>query len=170
MARRKILVVDDEESMRYFLNRSLKRKGYLVSTVESGEEALTAVENDPPDLILLDLHLPGMDGIEVLRELRRRETLPQVLLMTGFGTVERALEAMREGAADFVSSAVVEGEDHIDVRAVFRRLLGGGDDILEALWEAREYAYCSEAHPLFEHPSQIVDQVRLYEAHQGVHL
>jgi DNA-binding NtrC family response regulator len=103
MPKRKILVVDDEESMRYFLNRSLKRKGFAVETVESGEEALTAVERDPPDLILLDLHLPGIDGIEVLRELRARDTLPLVLLMTGFGTVERALDAMREGAADFVT-------------------------------------------------------------------
>ncbi len=103
MAKKKILVVDDEESMRYFLNRSLKRKGFEVETVESGEEALEAVETNPPDLILLDLHLPGQDGIEVLRELRRRDTLPLVLLMTGFGTVERALEAMREGAADFIT-------------------------------------------------------------------
>jgi DNA-binding NtrC family response regulator len=103
MPKRKILVVDDEESMRYFLNRSLKRKGFAVETVESGEAALAAVERDPPDLILLDLHLPGIDGIEVLRELRQRKTLSLVLLMTGFGTVERALDAMREGAADFVT-------------------------------------------------------------------
>ena len=103
MPKHKILVVDDEESMRYFLNRSLKRKGFEVQTVESGEEALEAVKTSPPDLILLDLHLPGLDGIEVLRELRRRDTLPLVLLMTGFGTVERALDAMREGAADFIT-------------------------------------------------------------------
>ncbi len=103
MPKRKILVVDDEESMRYFLNRALKRKGFTVTTVQSGEDALTAVADDPPDLILLDLQLPGMDGIEVLRELRTREILPPVLLMTGFGTVERALDAMREGAADFIT-------------------------------------------------------------------
>jgi DNA-binding NtrC family response regulator len=103
MARRKILVVDDEESMRYFLNRALSRAGYEVETSASGEDALAAIAASPPDLMLLDLRLPGIDGLSVLRKLRELEEPPQVLLMTGFGTVEGALDAMREGAADFIT-------------------------------------------------------------------
>ena len=103
MVRSRVLVVDDEESMRYFLSRALKKKGYDVTTVASGEEAIATLAGSAPDVALLDLKLPGMDGIEVLAEVKRQRPGTIVILMTGYGTVERALEAMRRGAADFVT-------------------------------------------------------------------
>ena len=103
MAKTRVLVVDDEESMRYFLTRALKRKGYDVVAVASGEEALEDLANAERDVILLDLKLPRMDGIAVLREARRIRPRAAVIMMSGFGTVDRALEAMRQGAADFVA-------------------------------------------------------------------
>jgi DNA-binding NtrC family response regulator len=103
MAKTRVLVVDDEESMRYFLRRSLKRKGYEVRVAESGEEAVEAARADPPDVVLLDLRLPGMDGLAVLERLREEAPDSVVLMMTGYGTVDRALEAMRRGASDFLT-------------------------------------------------------------------
>ena len=99
MAKSRVLVVDDEESMRYFLERSLKRRGYKVECAASGEDAIEAARGEAPDLVLLDLRLPGMDGIETLSKLRAIRPDARVILMTGFGSVERALEAMRGGAA-----------------------------------------------------------------------
>jgi DNA-binding NtrC family response regulator len=98
-----VLVVDDEESMRYFLTRALRKRGYQVRDVASGEEAVEAIREEPYHLVLLDLMLPGKDGIETLREIRGVRTEPRVILMTGYGTVERALEAMRHGACDFIT-------------------------------------------------------------------
>ncbi len=100
---RKILVVDDEESMRYFLVRSLKRAGYEVAAASSGEEALALAGDGPFDLALLDLRLPGVSGLDVLEAWRGRMPAFPVIVMTGFGTVDRALQAMRRGAADFVT-------------------------------------------------------------------
>lgn len=97
------LVVDDEESMRYFLTRALRKKGWEVDAVGTGEEGIAALADRAPDVVLLDLKLPGKDGIEVLGEIRRLRPGTVVVMMTGYGTVERALEAMRLGAADFVT-------------------------------------------------------------------
>jgi len=98
-----VLVVDDEESMRYFLTRALKRKGYEVTVAPTGGEALETLAEEPRDLVLLDLKLPDVDGIELLGKIRELRPEAAVVMMTGFGTVERALEAMRRGAADFVT-------------------------------------------------------------------
>ncbi|MHC4470924.1 MAG: response regulator [Planctomycetota bacterium] len=103
MAKATVLVVDDEESMRYFLTRALKRAGYRVTAVPTGEEALTSLTESEADLVLLDLMLPGMGGMEVLAEIGRRWPGMLVIFMTGYGTVERALEGMRRGASDFVT-------------------------------------------------------------------
>jgi DNA-binding NtrC family response regulator len=100
---RRILVVDDEESMRYFLVRSLRRAGYEVAAASTGEEGLALAAAGPFDLALLDLRLPGISGLEVLEAWRGRRPALPVIVMTGFGTVDRALEAMRRGAADFVT-------------------------------------------------------------------
>ena len=102
MARARLLVVDDEESMRYFLTRSLRRERYEVEAAASGEEALELAAGGRFDLALLDLRLPGMDGMEVLAALKARDPDIRVIVMTGFGTVDRALLAMRKGAADFL--------------------------------------------------------------------
>lgn len=97
------LVVDDEESMRYFLTRALRKKGWEVTAVGTGEEGVAALADRAADVVLLDLKLPGKDGVEVLGEIRRIRPGTVVVMMTGYGTVERALEAMRLGAADFVT-------------------------------------------------------------------
>ncbi|HEV8342655.1 MAG TPA: sigma-54 dependent transcriptional regulator [Candidatus Binatia bacterium] len=99
----KILVVDDELSNRKILEQELTYKGYAVETANGGSEALKKVESSRPDLLILDYMMPDLSGLEVLKELRKREDDTPVVMITAYGTVERAVEAMREGAYDFIT-------------------------------------------------------------------
>ncbi len=99
----KVLVVDDERDIRDGCERVLSRLGFEVDTAANGEEGLAALEKEPSAIVLLDLKMPGLDGMEVLRRLR--ESYPEVLviIVTGFATVETAIEAMKLGAYDFIT-------------------------------------------------------------------
>jgi DNA-binding NtrC family response regulator len=99
----KILVVDDESSNRKILQQELTHRGYAVETANNGREALRQVESSRPDLIILDYMMPDLSGLEVLKELRKRENDTPVVMITAYGTMERAVEAMKEGAYDFIT-------------------------------------------------------------------
>ena len=99
---RTILVVDDEENMRWVLKRALEKSGYEVITSSRGDHALKFLASRPVDLVLLDLKMPGMDGISVLRELRQRNVLVPILLLTAYATVPTAVEATKLGATDYL--------------------------------------------------------------------
>lgn len=97
------LIVDDDKSIRDFLKLFLKKKGFQnVETVESGQEALAIVEKEDINLVLLDVRMPGMDGIEVLRAIKKiRKDIP-VVMVTAYPDEEKAKEAMKEGAYDYI--------------------------------------------------------------------
>lgn len=99
----RVLVVDDEENMVHFLTKLLAREGYEVKGVLSGTEALECIKDTAYDLVLCDLKLPGADGMEVLKAVR--EALPEtvVVMITAYGTIPSAIEAMRAGAYDYVT-------------------------------------------------------------------
>ena len=97
-----ILVVDDEESICQTLGGILKDEGHEVITAVSGEDALRVVDEDPPNLVLLDIWLPGIDGIEVLKAIKAGHPQIQVIIMSGHGTIETAVKATRLGAFDFI--------------------------------------------------------------------
>jgi DNA-binding NtrC family response regulator len=99
----KILVVDDESSNRKILGQELTQKGYVVETANDGHEGLKKLESSRPDLIILDYMMPGLSGLDVLKELRKREDDTPVVMITAYGTVERAVEAMKGGAYDFIT-------------------------------------------------------------------
>jgi DNA-binding NtrC family response regulator len=99
---RSILIIDDEPNMRWVLGRALEQAGYIVCAAGSGDEGLAALTNAPTDLVLLDLKLKGEDGLVVLRRLRERWPDLVVMLLTAYGTVATAVEAMQLGAADFL--------------------------------------------------------------------
>lgn len=99
---RTILIVDDERNMRWVLERALTKAGYDVVTAERGEQALQRFARQAVDLILLDLKMPGMDGMSVLRELRRRDEKVPILLLTAYATVQTAVEALKIGATDYL--------------------------------------------------------------------
>jgi len=99
----RILLVEDEEVVRELLARTLDEEGFEVTAVGSGEEALRRLENSVYDLVLLDLNLPGMHGLNVLSAAPATQTDAQFIVMTAFGTVDTAVEAMKLGAFDYVN-------------------------------------------------------------------
>ena len=98
----KILIVDDEPSNRNILRQELAHRGYIVETANAGADALKKVELIRPDLLILDFMMPDLSGLEVLKELRRKEDDTPVVMITAYGTVERAVQTMKEGAYDFI--------------------------------------------------------------------
>ena len=97
-----ILVVDDEEGVRYFLERFLTREGYQVVTASSGEAALARLASAEFDVVLLDLKMKGMGGMDVLAELRQRWPMTSVIILTAHASLESAVEALRCGAHDYL--------------------------------------------------------------------
>ena len=103
MIPRKILVVDDEENFRHILSVILKKERYEVETASNGEEALQKVLNATFDQVLCDIRMPGMDGLDFLKEVKKMEMDANVIMMSAYGTLDTAVEAMKLGAYDYVS-------------------------------------------------------------------
>jgi DNA-binding NtrC family response regulator len=99
----RVLVADDEKNLRELLVRELTRKGHTATGVPDGQAALDALKDDLPDVLLLDMKMPRMEGIEVLRALQELAESPQVIVMTGFQEVSNAVEAMKLGAYDYLT-------------------------------------------------------------------
>ncbi len=102
MARGRILVVDDEQGIRDTLRQILEDEGYQVEEAETGERALTLVASIDYDLLLLDVWMPGMDGLQVLEQIKSEGRSVEVLVISGHGTIETAVKATRLGAFDFI--------------------------------------------------------------------
>src|SRR6476661_10127330 len=102
MPKSRILVIDDEAAIRESLRMTLEYEGYECVLAATGQEGLTLAEREAPDLVLLDVKMPGMDGLEVLDRLRgMNEALP-VIVVSGHGTISTAVEATKKGAFDFI--------------------------------------------------------------------
>ena len=99
----RVLVVDDEERVRKLLTRLLQEEGHRVRAASSGREALEALEGEAYDLVLTDLTMPGMSGMDLLSEIREKWPEMSVILITAFGTVESAVEAMHKGAFHYIT-------------------------------------------------------------------
>lgn len=124
----KILVIDDDESMRDSCEQLFAGQGSAVETAENGDIGLQKHADLGPDVVLLDLKMPGKSGLEVLRELRRTDPGCTVIVITGFGTIETAVEAMKIGAYDFISKPFTPEE----IRIVVNRALEWRRTIREA--------------------------------------
>jgi len=97
----RVLIVDDEEEFVQSLSERLTIRDFDVTTSLSGEDALKKLKGYNFDLVILDVAMPGMDGVEVLREIKRIKPLTEVIMLTGHATVEAAIEGMKLGALDF---------------------------------------------------------------------
>ena len=97
-----VLLVDDERNIRLTVSQTLEDMGLTVHTVSNGEEALKRLRAETFGLVLLDLKLPGMDGMEVLRRIRTAQPDLPVIILTAHGSIETAVTAMKMGAADFI--------------------------------------------------------------------
>ena len=102
----KILVFDDDKSLRRILEFNLSEEGFEVSTAEDGVSALEALKAAEFDLLLTDIQMPGLDGMELLRKVKAQYPQTEVIMITAFGTIESAVEAMRGGAVDYLTKPV----------------------------------------------------------------
>ena len=103
MRKHRILVVDDEHLIRWSLEQNLKKQGYEVSQAASGEDALKMVSEESPDIVLLDIQLPGINGLDVLEKIKEIDEDIIVIMVTALGVVETAVKAMRIGAHDYIN-------------------------------------------------------------------
>ena len=106
MSRGKILVVDDDKSFRRVMQLQLEEAGYEVITAAEAKEALALTEEQMPALVITDLKMPGVSGMELLRSLRSEHPETTVVMITAFGTVQTAVEAMKAGAYDYMMKPV----------------------------------------------------------------
>ena len=98
-----VLVVDDDEDTRDVLEDILEDAGYSVWTADSGEQAVAMLAETPMDLVLTDMRMPGQDGLDVLEETKRLSPETDVIVMTGYASVDLAVECMKHGASDFIT-------------------------------------------------------------------
>lgn len=114
-----VFVTDDEQAIRSAIVKRLTRQGHRAVGYESGEALLTAVQHDLPDVVLLDLKMPGLNGLDTLKKLRQLAPSAVVIMLTAYGTVQDAVEAMKLGAYDFLIKSVdMEGLDPVVVRVL----------------------------------------------------
>ena len=98
----KVLLVDDEAEFSETLIKRMKKRNVDITGVKSGEEALIALDQNQVDVVILDVRMPGMDGIETLKEIKKRYPLIEVIMLTGHASVEVAVQGMELGAFDYL--------------------------------------------------------------------
>ena len=123
MEKFKLLIVDDEQDFLETIIKRLKARGIDVTGVESGYQALEVLEGRDPDVIILDVKMPGLDGIETLREIKKKRPLVEVIMLTGHASVESGLQGMQLGAFDYVMKPVALDELLEKVRMAYDRKL-----------------------------------------------
>ena len=130
----RILIVDDDPDIQRLVSYNLTQAGFEVATAETGRKALEAVQKHPPDLIILDLMLPDVDGIEVCRTLRQRENsrrIPIVMLTARGGEIDRVI-GFELGADDYVMKPFSPRELVLRVKSIFRRMKNERTDMLRS--------------------------------------
>jgi DNA-binding NtrC family response regulator len=135
----RVLAVDDERPTRLLMERELPRAGFQVTTAESGEEALAAIRTQDFDVILLDLRMPGIGGMEALRRIRESEATAEVVILTGHPDVDTAIAAMKVGAYDYLTKPFKLAElEQVLRRAAERKHLQQENQALRRMVAQRE--------------------------------
>jgi two-component system KDP operon response regulator KdpE len=119
----RILVVDDEAPIRRWLKVNLETRGYTVDTAETGEQGIKALENRRPDLLILDLLMPGIGGIDVVRKLRSGSTIP-IIVLSAIGEEAQKVQALELGADDYMTKPFGMEELFARIRSLLRRAAG----------------------------------------------
>jgi DNA-binding NtrC family response regulator len=157
----KLLIVEDDAHLRDTLSTFLSRAGYKTSAAHDGREALEVVDKETPDLILTDIHMPDMDGMALLAEVKARYPETIVIMMTAFSSIDSAVEAMRRGAEDYLSKPLQLADAQMSVeRALERRALRSRVARLET--QARERYQFSQIigkSPAMQRIFQIIERV-----------
>jgi DNA-binding NtrC family response regulator len=129
MAIGKVLTIDDEKNIRHLIQSEFTLEGFQVSTAESGEDGLRRFDKENFDMVLLDLKLPEMDGLETLKRLKRKSTSTEVVMITGHGEIESAVTAMKLGARDYVTKPFKLDELLTLARQIMQDRLSAGSGI-----------------------------------------
>mgnify|MGYP006268894821 CR=1 FL=1 len=123
MEKFKVMIVDDEVDFLETIVKRLQARKIDVTGVESGYQALEVLDNRSPDVIILDVKMPGLDGIETLREMKRKKPLIEVIMLTGHASVESGIQGMQLGAFDYVMKPVALDELLEKIRQAYERKL-----------------------------------------------
>ncbi|MFH1144664.1 MAG: sigma-54 dependent transcriptional regulator, partial [Candidatus Eisenbacteria bacterium] len=155
----KILLVDDDANLREVLAFTLREEGHAVETAGDGAAALSMLAHLRPDVVITDLKMPGIDGMEVLRRVREFDPVLQVILLTAFGSIEDAVEAMRAGAHNYLTKPYNRDELKLTVAQALerRRLLEENRSLRDRLHEQKREIGLVYAAPAME---RIVEMIR----------
>jgi DNA-binding NtrC family response regulator len=123
MEKFRLMVVDDEVDFLETIVKRLQARGIDVTGVESGYQALEVLDQRSPDVIILDVKMPGMDGIETLREIKKKKPLTEVIMLTGHASVESGIQGMQLGAFDYVMKPIALDELLEKVRQAYEKKL-----------------------------------------------
>lgn len=184
----RILIVDDDPSIRESLSSFLNRAGFSVSTLKNGEKALAVLGKEHPELLILDVLMPGLDGRETLRQIRRAGNWTPVILLTQVGDATERAMALEDGADDYINKPFEAQELVARIRAVLRRAKPGTPP-LTAVWsltsgelhldrrshramlQGKELNLTPKALVLLEylmtHPDELISRERLLDAIWG---
>jgi len=141
MIPKRILIVDDEENFRHMLSVILVKEGYEVETASNGEEGLQKASTSPFDQILCDIRMPRMDGLEFLKEIQKTEMEGTIIVMSAYGTVDIAIEAMKLGAYDYISKPFKPDEIILTLRKAEEREQLRRENQLLRREVAKEYSF-----------------------------
>ncbi|CCH48170.1 sensor histidine kinase [Pseudodesulfovibrio piezophilus] len=155
----KVLLVDDEEGIRTVLSVAIADAGYTVVTAENGTEALSILSREPIQLIVTDIKMPGMDGLELLQKIKKLNHEAEVIMITGHGDMHSAIESLRLGAGDFITKPLHEAALEISLERALEKI-----QIREQL---REYTENLE-HLVLEKSKELVEAERMAAVGQTV--
>jgi len=123
MEKFRLMVVDDEVDFLETIVKRLQARGIEVTGVESGYQALEVLDQRRPDVIILDVKMPGMDGIETLREIKKKKPLTEIIMLTGHASVESGIKGMQLGAFDYLMKPIALDELLEKVRQAYEKKL-----------------------------------------------
>jgi DNA-binding NtrC family response regulator len=162
----KILIIDDDTSLRRVLEYNLQEAGYLVSAAASGEEGLSLFAEEIPALVITDMKMPGMDGMQVLKSIKERSPETLVIIITAFGSVDIAVEAMKAGAYDYITKPFNRDELRLTVAKAlqFTGLAAENKRLKDELSDRADFRTLVGSSPEMEKVFQIVRKVADSEA------
>jgi len=147
-----VLVIDDDEQMQFFLNEALRRQGYAVTLRKTAEEGLQVLKSDAADLVLLDIRLPGMSGLDAVEEILKIDPRVPIIMMTAHGTRDNAIDAIRRGAYDYFTKPFRLEEMEIVIRRALdkRKLYFEIERLREELAHTPGHEWASAGKPRHE--------------------
>lgn len=158
---KRVLIIDDEPSVRKLIGHHLEKENYKILSAENGEKGLRLIEENSPHLVLLDVKLPGIGGIEVLQKIKEGHSKLPVIMITAYGTVKMAVETMRMGAYDFLVKPINPDELKITVRnAITNQTLQEKVDFLKSqLKERYEFSNIIGKSPAMQQVFKLIEKV-----------